>query len=112
MSAARPPAHLGAAGRAFFRKISAEWEQGTHEQLLLIAACEQVDIAETCRSTIASDGLTIATAKGAVKENPAVATLRQTTRLIQSLVRQMDLTEDTPPDSYRGRVRPHRHRRK
>ena len=74
------------------------------------AAAEQVDIFESCRKAIAAEGLTITTAKGAVKENPAVCTMRQATRLIQSLVRQMDLTEDAEP-SYKGRVRPHRHRR-
>jgi len=106
----RPPAHLKAAGRAFYRKITDEWEQGSHEELLLLSASEQIDIVANCRETIAAEGLQITTAKGVQKENPAVGTMRQATRLIQSLVRQMDLTEDTP-DTYQGRVRPHRHRR-
>jgi len=106
----RPPAHLQAAGKRFYRQITAEWEQGSHESLLLVAACEQLDIVESCRQTIAADGLQITTAKGVQKENPAVGTMRQATRLIQSLVRQMDLTDEAP-DSYRGKVRPHRHRR-
>jgi P27 family predicted phage terminase small subunit len=104
----KAPAHLKAAGRRFYNEIAAEWEQGSHERLLLIAACEQIDVAESCRKTIAQEGLEITTVKGARKENPAVCTMRQATRLIQSLVRQMDLTES--PDTYKGRVRQHRHR--
>jgi P27 family predicted phage terminase small subunit len=109
MPAPRPPAHLQPAGRAFYRKIAEEWEQGPHEETLLVAACDQLDIIDSCKASIAEDGLTITTVKGALRENPAVATMRQATRLLQSLVRQMDLTEDTP--SYQGRVRPHRHRK-
>ena len=110
MTPSRPPSHLGPDGRAFYRKITQEWEQADHEALLLIAACEQIDIVTACRENIAADGLQITTAKGVQKENPAAATMRQATRLIQSLVRQMDLTED-PPEAYKGRVRPHRHRK-
>ncbi len=107
----KPPAQLKAAGRRFYNEIAAEWEQGTHERLLLVAACEQIDIAESCRKTITAEGLTITTAKGARKENPAVATMRQATRLLHSLIRQMGFTEESP-GSYQGRVRPHRHRGK
>jgi phage terminase small subunit len=104
----KAPAHLKAAGRHFYNEISADWEQGTHERLLLLAAAEQIDVAESCRQKIAKEGLEITTVKGARKENPAVGTMRQATRLIQSLVRQMDLTES--PDTYKGRVRQNRHR--
>jgi phage terminase small subunit len=109
MSTPKAPAHLKAAGRRFFDEASATWEQETHELLLLVAACEQIDIREACRKEVAASGLTITTDKGAVKENPALATGRAATRLLQALVRQMALADE--PESYKGRVRPHRHRR-
>jgi P27 family predicted phage terminase small subunit len=110
MSTPKPPAHLKAAGRKFYQQVVEDWEQGSHELLLLGAACEQIDVVESCRKTIAKEGLEITMAKGARKENPAVGTMRQATRLIQSLVRQMDLT-DKSADTYNGRQRQHRHRR-
>jgi hypothetical protein len=41
-----PPTHLKASGRRFFNDITAEWEQRSDELSLLVAACEQLDIAE------------------------------------------------------------------
>ncbi|MGA2454851.1 MAG: P27 family phage terminase small subunit [Solirubrobacteraceae bacterium] len=102
---------MKAAGRRFFNDIAAEWEQRSDELSLLIAACEQLDISESCRKTIAAEGLTITTAKGAVKENPALATSRQAVRLFAALCKQMHFEDETPDAAYKGRVRPHRHRR-
>jgi len=109
MTTPKAPAHLRAAGRRFFDDIAATWEQETHELLLLTAAAEQIDVREACRKEVAATGLTITTDKGTVKENPALATGRAATRLLQALVRQMSLEDE--PDTYKGRVRPHRHRR-
>ena len=55
---------------------------------------------------IATDGLTVVNAKsGAVKPHPALATLRSSVRLFQSLVRQMAFDDEPAEYVANGKLR-------
>jgi len=96
------PAHLGKEGEAFWTALATDSLSPAQEYLLCLAA-EQVDLQERCRKRIARLGPTLTTKTGVVKARPELAIERGAARLIQSLIRQLDLGPEREHKN-RGRV--------
>lgn len=96
------PDHLGKEGAAFWSALATDSLTPTQEYLLCLAA-EQVDLQERCRRRIERHGPTLTSKTGVVKARPELAIERGAARLIQSLLRQLDLGPQRERKN-RGRV--------
>ena len=99
----KPPKHLGQSGRAWYRKIAADFVFSSSAELELLAqAAECLDRIDQARQAIAEHGLLIATACGkstSYKPNPATAAERDFRTLFARLNRELGLIgaqEDDP----------------
>ncbi len=59
MKGPRPPQHLSPEMQQFWREVNAEYELETDARLTLRAACEAWDRAQSARTLIAAEGLTV-----------------------------------------------------
>lgn len=87
----RPPRHLSAASRRYFRLVVREWAIG-HEQLpLLTALCESMDRAASARAVLDHEGLTVASVRGGSRAHPAWRIEAEARRAIAMLMRALAL---------------------
>jgi phage terminase small subunit len=103
-SAMKPPAHLSAAAKRWYRDMSSEYGIADRGGLsLLRAAAEAFDRAEGARKSIEADGAAIRDRWGQLKPHPLLAAERDArAQLIQAL-RALNL--DVEP-VHEGRGRP------
>jgi phage terminase small subunit len=91
-------AALGRAGKAFHKKLCAEYEFESAELEILRLLCEQLDIATVCSKALKSGVTTTNKRSGVEKTKPEAALLQSTTRLIAALIKQLKLPEDDTND--------------
>ena len=69
----KPPKHLDAAGRAYWRAVLRSYELEDHHIAILATACEALDRAAQAREVIQKVGILIAPKSGGiVRQNPAI----------------------------------------
>jgi hypothetical protein len=99
------PAHLRGDGRSFWNSTAYD-NQTPQQHYLLCVICEQIMLQEKCRKVIEKRGPTLTSKTGVEKPRPELSIERQATRLIQSLLRQLD-AQSALEHVNRGRVVPH-----
>jgi phage terminase small subunit len=101
----KPPTHLRTQGKAFWRPMMADYELNVPETKLLLLLCEQIDLQHEARKSLKKNGLTFLSKTGTVKPRPELVTERQATRMISTLLRQLDFQDDEKPKMARVRRR-------
>lgn len=77
--ALRAPSHLSTSSKRLWRTIAEDYFSGSGEDvplLILTTMLECRDLADEARQVIAREGISVPTADGGVKTNPACAVLR------------------------------------
>jgi phage terminase small subunit len=98
-----PPACLGFAGAALWRRITTEYRfDDAGGQAVLEQSCRCLDLAEELRQAIADHGATGTTEGGALRVHPAVAAEISARNSCARLIRQLGVN-DTPKRSGPGR---------
>ena len=97
----RPPATLGAAGKRFWRRISAEVDVELCQLDVLEQACLALDRIEDCRQRIDADGPMVDDRFGQRKPHPLLAAERDARSAFRMLYAQMGLTLE--PAGEQGR---------
>lgn len=100
-TAAKPPEHLSAEAREWWRLVTVDFELEPHHVKLLQAAAEAWDRTQQARQAVAQDGITFRDSSGNLKANPAVAIERDARTLFARLVRELDLDGGAPAESRR-----------
>ena len=95
----KPPAHLEAATRKWFRAVTEEYMLDHHHVRLLILAAESWDRCQQARKILAKEGLTFTDRLGCPRARPEVAVERDSRIAFARLVRELGL--DTAPDESR-----------
>lgn len=96
--AQKPPAHLSAAARKFFRGVVEDYSLDEHHVKLLVLACEALDRGEQARVTLAAEGITFVDRFGSPRAHPCVAIERDSRTAYARLLRELALDfgeEDT-----------------
>jgi P27 family predicted phage terminase small subunit len=71
--ATNPPSHLGPAGKAFWKALTADYGIDDAGGLALVGiAAECLDRMREAQKSIKKDGISVATGTGGLKTNPAV----------------------------------------
>lgn len=99
----QPPAALGAAGKALWRRVLALGEPEPGELELLRIACRAEDRVVELRRLIDEDGLMVAGSRGQRVLHPAMSELRQAEALSLSALRNFNWPDDE--DRPDGRTR-------
>jgi phage terminase small subunit len=97
----KPPRHLSAAMRAWFRCVSTDFQLEPHHVRLLALAATAWDRAEAARAAIEAEGLTYTDRFGAPRARPEVAIERDARLAFARLIRELDLDADVTPESRR-----------
>ena len=97
-SGPKPPAHLAAATKRWWRSVVAEYQLEEHHIRLLTLACEAWDRAQAARALVAAEGLVVLDRFGQPKAHPAVAIERDARIGFARLVREIDLDGEPAPD--------------
>ena len=92
----KPPRHLKAPTKRWWRSVVNEWVLSEHHIILLTKTCEALDRNAQAREAIAKDGLTTRTADGGVKMHPAVRVEAETRIAVARLLRELDLDVEPP----------------
>jgi P27 family predicted phage terminase small subunit len=95
VAAAKPPNHLTAEAKQWWRAVTTDFDLEPHHLKLLQAACEAWDRMTLARKAVAKDGLTFRASNGDLKSNPAVAIERDARTAFARLVRELDLDAGT-----------------
>ena len=103
MTRPRPPKSLGEDGRAFWRKVTAAYELSPAEEAMLGRCCRTLDVLGRLDATlIDADDLMTTGSVGQMKPHPALAAAADQQRLLDQLVRALNLPL---PDEEEGRRR-------
>jgi hypothetical protein len=95
------PDGLGDRARAFWAKSVAEYDLTDAEAELLAEAAWTLTEIESLRSTLDSDGLTVAGSVGQTRVHPAVNEIRQHRMALARLIKAIDLPADADePESW------------
>lgn len=96
---ARPPAHLTAATKRWYKQIAAEYGLEDHALRTLQTACECWDLAQQARAELAQHGLTYTDAKGMVRSRPeaTIAAHARTGFLRAMRELKLDIEPPNPP---------------
>lgn len=96
---ARGPAGLGAAGRAFWRKVVADYELDHDGVALLEQACRTLDELDRLQVAVAGADLLVEGSAGQPRPHPLLGELRAHRLALGKLLTQLALPdeEDTPP---------------
>ena len=94
---ARAPAHLRPETRRWYASVVAGWTLDQHHVLLLQAAAESWDQAQTARERLAIDGLTVPTKDGGCKAHPCLSAARTARAQFATLMTQLDLDDAGTP---------------
>jgi phage terminase small subunit len=97
---APPPAHLSERAAAFWAVMVATYDVGDPPALeLLRLCCENLDIGDTARTTLAAEGQTIVDRYGQCKPHPCAGIERGATIAVARLLRELRVLE--PPEAPR-----------
>lgn len=103
MTRPRPPKSLGEAGRAFWRRVTAVYELSPAEEVMLGRCCRTLDVLGRLDATLLdADDLMVTGSVGQLKPHPALAAAADQQRLLDQLVRALNLPL---PDEETGRRR-------
>ncbi len=91
MTEPKPPKHLTAEAKKFWRRVSSEYELTPDAELILQVAAENWDRAQQARVEVSRDGLT---ADG--RRHPAIDIEKQAYGLFLRAMRQLGLDIDPP----------------
>ncbi len=72
----QPPKHLSPASKAFFDDVADEFDLSASHVKILTAACESMDLCESARAAIATDGLFGLDRYGQRRQHPGIAVER------------------------------------
>lgn len=86
----RPPAELGAAGRAFWRETVAEYDLTPDALLVLRAVCDELDLIERVRADMAEQSTTVRGSQNQPVANGLLAELRQHRALLATLLGRLN----------------------
>ena len=100
----RTPRHLRKATKAWFRRVTGEYELDEHHVKLLILACEAWDRCQQARERIDADGLTVADRFGQIKAHPCAAIERDSRIAFARLLRELGLDVTEPAEAPRSPV--------
>lgn len=103
----KSPASLNKAGRKLWDAVLAEYALSSeHHYRLLEHAARMLDVAELAKAAMKKSGLLLPDRFGAMKENPAAATERQSMNCFRQAVRELGLDLESGPVEVRGNRRP------
>ena len=109
-STPKPPAHLRAATKRWFKSVIGDFTLEGHHVRLLTLACEAWDQAQTAREVLDSDGQTFLDRFGQPKARPEVGILQNARISFARLLRELAIDVDAPAESrplrtadYQGR---------
>ena len=91
MAARRAPSGLGAAGKALWREVMAEFGLAPHESAILVQVCRCVDRLDQIEAELAGAELTVAGSTGQPRAHPLLAEQRMQARLLESLSRALSI---------------------
>ena len=97
----RPPAHLAAPTREWWRAVLADFTMEPHHLRLLEATCRAWDRAEEARLRIAKDGAYLPDRFGQLKPHPALDVERKSREAFRVMLRELGL-DIAPPADVRG----------
>jgi hypothetical protein len=103
---------LGPEGLRLRDAVTDKYELSEHEQVLLDSACRLADHVALLDAAVVLDGVTVPTATGAPKVNPALTEARQgrlaLSKLLTDLALPVNVDDDAPkresPGTLRARV--------
>jgi P27 family predicted phage terminase small subunit len=101
----KPPAHLSASSKRWYREVVADYDLQSHHLRLLQAAAEAWDRLQEARAALKRDGTYIADRYGSPKSHPAVSVERDSRIAFARLVRELDLEGEQLPDPRMPRRR-------
>jgi phage terminase small subunit len=92
MARPRPPQSLGEAGRAFWRRVLATYELSPAEEIILARCCRTIDVLDRLDVTLLDAGdLMTEGSVGQLKAHPVLAAAADQQRLLDQLVRALNL---------------------
>lgn len=87
----KPPRHLAAPGRAFWRQVLADYQLDAGGLALLAQACECLDRIAQARALIAEEGLVTGSQRGGGRVHPAAQLERDNRTLFLRALHQLNL---------------------
>ena len=90
------PGHLKQKTQVWFRKVAREYELQDHHLRLLQLACEAWELAQEARAILLKEKLTYISKAGEPRAHPAVAIERDSMVTFARLLRELNLSEETP----------------
>jgi phage terminase small subunit len=103
MTRPRAPGSLGEAGRAFWRRVTSVYELSPAEEVMLGRCCRTLDVLDRLDAALLdADDLMVAGSVGQMKPHPALAAAADQQRLLDQLVRALNLPL---PEEDEGRRR-------
>jgi phage terminase small subunit len=92
MTRPKPPQSLGETGRVFWRRVTGVYELSPGEEALLARCCRTLDVLDRLDRALAeADSLMVAGSVGQLKAHPALAAAADQQRLLDQLVRALNL---------------------
>ena len=88
------PKGLGTRGRAFWRRVTSDFELAIDELELLVEVARALDECEALHQVVDEQGRTVTGSRGQVVAHPALAELRQTRIMLGRLLAQLELPDD------------------
>lgn len=93
---ARPPAHLRAETKSWWRRVVAEYQLEQHHLKLLQLAAESWDRANEARESLAISGLTFVDDRRNVRANPLIAVEKDAKALFMRALGALQLDLEPP----------------
>jgi P27 family predicted phage terminase small subunit len=97
----KPPKHLNAPTKAWWRKVVESFELEAHHLKLLQAAAESWDRMQAARTVIDRDGLTFVDRFGSPRARPEIGIERDSKIAFARLCRELRLDDVPPPETPR-----------
>jgi phage terminase small subunit len=101
MTTTKPPAHLEAATKGWWKSVLADYQLGEHHLRLLQLAAESWDRSQQARRALDTHGLTYIDKFGNPRSRPEIAIERDSRLAFARLVRELDLDVDATPEGRR-----------
>lgn len=102
MTRPRAPGSLGEAGRAFWRKVTSVYELSPAEEAMLGRCCRTLDVLGRLDAALLdADDLMVTGSVGQMKPHPALAAAADQQRLLDQLVRALNLPLPDEAEGHR-----------